>query len=415
MRRVITTLLSMMVFLAFFANIATAKEKIIMQVYPDLDSQIKAVLPDFYKENPNIEVEIVAKKHDDHHNGLVTHLAAGSGAGDVVAVDVGFVGELMAGEGFTNLSIAPYNAGQYDGKFAPYSWAQAHHWDGNIYAMPTDLGPGVMYYRRDILNDSGWDINNVIKDWDSYIAYGKELKKKGIYLLGNAADIAELIIVTEVKEGEGRYFDKDGKCLVDSERFVKAFTIAKRIRDEGLDGRIKAWTNEWYEGFRQGTFATQMSGAWLLGHLKNWMAPKTSGKWGVSNLPAGVYGSWGGTFYVIPTQSKKKDAAWKLISFLTTRPEVQIAGLKNIAAFPALEEVYGDKAFSDPIEFLDGQKAGLLFVEVAERIKPVKPGKGDLVARRMIIDSAIQDVLNEDADIESTLAQAKRLIERRVK
>ncbi len=398
-----------------FAGTGLAKEKIIVQVYPDLDSHLKKALPLFYEENPDIEVEIVAKKHDDHHNGLVTHLAAGSGAGDVVAVDVGFVGELMAGDGFEDVSKAPYGGEGLKGKFAPYAWAQAHHFDGSLCALPTDLGPGVIYYRRDILKDAGWTIEEATKDWDAFIEYGKELKKKGIHLMGNAADVAELIIHTEVGPGEGRYFDKDGKCLVDTERFKKAFAIAKRIRDLGLDARIKAWTNEWYEGFRNGTFATQMSGAWLLGHLKNWMAPKTAGKWGASNLPGGVYGSWGGSFYAIPVQSEHKEAAWKFIKFLTTRPDIQIAGFENTAAFPALVEVYGDACFAKPIPFLDGQKAGLLFAEAAENIKPVLPGKGDLVARRMIIDSAVHDVLNENRDIDESLAEAKRLIERRVR
>jgi hypothetical protein len=36
--------------------------------------------------------------------------------------------------------------------------------------------------------------------------------------------------------------------------------------------------NEWSEGFKGGTLATQSSIAWLAGHLSHWLAPDTAGR-----------------------------------------------------------------------------------------------------------------------------------------
>jgi len=236
-----------------------------------------------------------------------------------------------------------------------------------------------------------------------------------VYLIADAADVAKTFILTTVKEGDGYYFDADGNSLITSDRFVRGFELAKQIREEGLDGEIGAWTNEWYDAFKTGSVATQLSGAWLLGHLQNWMAPDTAGKWGASNLPDGVYGSWGGSFLAIPKQAENKAEAWDLIKFLTSTDTAQIAGLKNIGAFPVLTSTYDDPAFDEPLDFLDGQKARQLFAEVAQQVPAVAPKNGDLIAEDVVLNGALAEVLNDGKDIMTALKEAERLVKRRVK
>lgn len=399
--------------LASTAAANAAENNIRFDGFPDFDSSLKVLLPDFEKET-NIKVDYLMNNHGDHHTKLTTNLATGSGAGDVIVVDVEKIGPFVASGGLVNLS-EKYGVDKYEKDFAPYAWAQGKGADGGMYGIPVDLGPGVMYYRTDIFEKNGIDTEEAIKDWDAYIAAGVKLKKQNIQLIASAADVAQAIIYTTVPEGEGLYFDKDGKSVVTSERFVKAFTVAKEIREKGLDGRISAWSNEWYEGFRNGTFATQLSGAWLLGHMKNWIAPDTSGKWAVSNLPDGIYGSWGGSFLSIPKQSKNQDDAWKLIEYMTVNPKSQLKAFETIAAFPSNVTTYDDALFAEPIEFLGGQKARLVFANVAKNIKPVAPAKGDHVARSIILENALMEVLDEDKDIKEALAEAESLIKRRTR
>ncbi len=390
-----------------------AEEQIRFDGFPDFDSSLKVLLPDFEKET-GIKVDYLMNNHGDHHTKLTTNLATGSGAGDVLVIDVEKIGPFVASGGLVNLS-EKYGAGKYQELFAPYAWAQGLGADGGVYGLPVDLGPGVMYYRSDILDAEGSDVKMVIDSWDSYVDFGKKLKEDDIYLIASAADVAQTIIYTTVKEGEGLYFDKDGKSLVTSDRFVKAFEVAKEIRDNELDARITAWSNEWYEGFRNGTFATQLSGAWLLGHLQNWIAPETGGKWGVSNLPDGIFGSWGGSFLSIPTQSEHPDAAWKLIEYMTTNRDVQLTSFETITAFPSNVTTYDSDIFNEEVEFLGGQQARQLFAEVAKNVTPIIPGKGDHVARAIILENALMEVLDEGKDIKKALADAERLIQRRTR
>lgn len=398
-----------------------AQTKISIAVFPDLDSHLENVLPQFMAQNPDIEVEMRVLEFGDHHTALITALATGSGAADVVAIDVSYIARFVAEGGLTDLNAEPFNASQYRDLFAEYAWLQASTDDGRQVAMPTDLGPGVMYYRRDRFEEVGADVEQVITDWDSFLEFGSQVTRDtdgdgqtDVFLIADAGDVARAMMRSNLGPGEGVFFNADGEVLVNSERFREAFRVAKAIRDGGMDARIGAWTNEWYEGFRRGTFAVQLSGAWLLGHLQNWMAPETAGLWGASNLPNGIYASWGGSFYAIPEQSQNKEAAWKLVQFLTTDPDVQLAAFKTIGAFPAVTSTYSDPSFAEPLEFLAGQPARELFASVAQNIEGVATNTNDQLAEE-IVNTALSEVLDEGRDIDEALAEAQQLIERRTR
>ena len=394
---------------------AAAQTTITIAVFPDLDSHLNEVLPIFHEENPDIRVEMVRREHGDHHNGLVTELAASSGAADVVALDVEFVARFLASGALVDLSQEPYNAAQFEELYAPYSWAQISTSDGRTIALPGDLGPGVLFLRRDVLDAVGATVEEVTASWDNYLDFGRQVRAEtDAYLLTNAADVARAYFQSNVPEGEGYFFDADGNSTVTGDRFVRAFELAQTIREEGLDAQIGDWSNEWYEAFNAGTTASQFSGAWLLGHLQNWMAPDTSGLWVTSNFPEDTYGSWGGSHYAIPEQSAHKEEAWKLVQFLSTRPEIQLSAFQTTAAFPAVTSTYGDASFDEPIEFLGGQQARNLFAQVAERTPGVAVTQYDHIALE-IVQSALTEVLDNGRDIDAALADAEAQIQRRAR
>lgn len=387
---------------------------LVVGLFEPLNEHLELVLPEFLANHPDIEIEIRTLGYADHHNALVTQLATGSGAPDVAAVEIGFIARFLAEGGLTNLSEEPYNADALEGLFVDYAWAQSRTSDGRQIAIPTDIAPGVMYYRRDHLQEAGWEIDGVTASIDAYLDYGRDLKDMGVFLVADAGSVANALIRSDVPEGDGIYFDSEGNPLLNSERFVNAATVAQTIRQEGLDAQIGAWSNEWTEAFRQGTTATELTGAWLGGHLQTWMAPDTSGLWGASEIPGDILVSWGGSFYGIPNQSENKEAAWELIEFLTTNPEVQLAAFQTINAFPAMPETYDAPMFDEELEFLAGQQARQLFAEVAQQIPGVRTDEGDVIADEIFL-SAMSQILNEGADVQASLDEAQNLVERRLR
>ncbi len=395
---------------------ALAQTTLTVGLFEPLGEHLERVMDLFIAEHPDVTLEIRTLGYADHHDALVTYLATGSGAPDVVAVEIGYIARFVAEGGLRDLSAEPFNADQYEDLFVQYAWSQGRTDDGRQIALPTDIGPGVMYYRRDHLETVGWTIEEVTASIDSYLDYGRALKEHDIFLIASAASAADALIRSDVPAGSGIYFDGEGNPVLNSERFVDAANVAKTIRDEGLDAEIASWSNEWTEAFRQGTTATELSGAWLGGHLQTWMAPETAGLWGASVIPDERLVSWGGSFYGIPTQTpdEKVDLAWELVKFLTIRPDIQLQAFQSINAFPALPSTYDDPMFDEPLAFLADQPARQLFADVAENIPGVLTFPGDMVAQE-IWNSSLTEVLNEGRDVQEALDEAQALVERRVR
>lgn len=401
-------------------GLASAQTKTItVGVFPDLDSVVKAALPGFKKLYPNIDVKINSLAYGDHHTALTTALSTNKGANDVEAVDFGYIAKFAEGNGLVDLSKAPYNTAQYRSQFVSYTYPQAMTQDGRMVAMPTDIGPGSMFYRSDMLKKAGVSPSDLNKSWESYITNGKKVvaANPGSFLIPDAGEAAQIILRTGLKAGDGLFFDKNNTVLVDpsNPRFVRAFTIAKQIRDAKLDARAGgAFSPDWTTAFQKGNLATEFSGAWLVGHMQNWLAKDFSGKWAAQDLPGKTYASWGGSFYAIPNQSENKAEAWALIKYLTTNKAQQVLAFKTTGAFPAMKSATTDPIFNMGVAYLGGQKARIQWRSAALKIQPLDVNKLDPIAEQIVNDS-LNSVLDGSKDIATALAEAKNLISRRAR
>lgn len=392
-----------------------AQRVLTVAAYPAVDSILKAALPDWEKKHPGVQVKLISRAYADHHTAMTTALSTSSKPPDVMVLEASYVARFATGGGLENLSAEPYRLKERANLFAPYAIEQATSVKGQLIAIPTDIGPGTLLYRQDLLAKAGLKESDLTNSWDSYIQSGIVIKKTtGAYLVAHARDVKDLILRGGVTSGQGLYFDADGHSLVKSERFVKAFELAKRIRDHQLDGKISAWTNDWAEGFRRGHVATQMSGAWIAGHLSNWLAPNTRGLWRATQLPQNTWAAWGGSFYAIPKAAKEKELAWDLIQLMTLNPEQQLQAFKSQDAFPALVSVYNDAFFNEPIAFLGDQKARLLWREATQKIQAPKVHRLDTFADE-VVNTELDKVLYQGKAIDVALQDAHRLLERRAK
>ncbi len=412
------TLVAQLLIVCFgaFVNIAHAeKTTLTIASFPDLDRAAKAATAAWAKVHPDVEIKIVSLQYPDHHTAMTTALATGSGLPDVMALDFRFIGRFADSGGLEDLALPPYNGLQLQPKFARYTFPQAINAKGALSAIPTDIGPGTLLYRKDMADKAGVTEADLTRDWDSYIAAGKKIKAAtGAYLMADAADIRDIALRVGLKDGEGIYFDPQGNTTVESARFVKAFELGRSVRQAGLDAKVVSWTNEWAAGFKQNRIATQMMGAWLTGHLKNWLAPDTKGLWRSAVLPGGLYASYGGSFYAIPKKAANKAMAWEFVKFMSANKETQLNSLRVLDSFPALLEAYQDPLMDEPIAFLGGQQARRLWRDIAAKVPAISVNKLDAMATDVIRDE-FEKVVSENKDIKLALADAKSLIERRMR
>jgi len=397
------------------AHAAQAQQSLTIAAFPAVDEIVKSAIPAWKRLHPNVEIKVVSRQFSDHHTAMTTALSTSFYLPDVMALEVGYVGRFAQGGGLDDLSKPPYDIQRFQSRWVPYAYQQATSRKGAVVAAPTDIGPGTLLYRADVLAKAGVSEADLTGSWEGYVATGAKIKAAtGAYLMAHARDMKDIVIRTGIQPGEGLYFDSRSNVLVTSPRFVRAFELARKVRQGKLDAKVSAWSSEWTEGFRRGTIATQMTGAWLAGHLNNWLAPATKGQWRAAQLPEGAFAAYGGTFFAIPrgTPAAHKPLAWAFIQLMTLDREVQLSAFKSQDAFPSLLETFDDPFFEQPIEFLGGQMARVGWRAATKRIAAVDVHKQDAFASE-VIDTELDKVLDRGKDIKTALADAERLLKQR--
>ena len=401
--------------LTALASPALAQTTLTIAAFPAVDEIVRSAIPLWKRSHPTVDIKVVSRQFADHHTAMTTALSTSFYLPDVMALEVGYVGRFAQGGGLEDLTGPAYNIKQFESRFVPYAFQQATSRKGAVVAVPTDIGPGTLLYRHDILAKAGVSESELTQSWESYVATGAKVKAAtGSYLMAHARDMKDIVIRTGIKPGEGLYFDNQSNVLVNSPRFVRAFELARAVRTQKLDAKVSSWSNEWSEGFKRGTIATQMTGAWLAGHLNNWLAPTTGGKWRAAQLPEGAFAAYGGTFFAIArgAPAAHKKLAWEFIQMMTLNREVQLGAFKSQDAFPALLETYDDAFFELPIAFLGGQQARLGWRSAAGRISAVTVHKQDAFADE-VINTELDKVLDRGKSIAAALADAERLLKQR--
>jgi multiple sugar transport system substrate-binding protein len=394
-------------------SLGLAQEKTVLTIssWSGNDALIESVLPGFLETHPDVEVQVVGGLgYGDYHPALNNRLNSGT-AEDVVSLGGDVIAEYALGDFFEDVSAEPYSMDT--SMFVQSQISAVTGPNGNLIAVPNDAPPTIMYYRTDLFEAAGLDIAEVTSSWENYIAAGEKLKEQGVFISSGPGEVAGLVWSSNLPEGEGVYFDAEGTVLVGNERFQRGFTLGKEIRDKALDVQteVPGWTPEWFEAFKAGKIASIITGAWFETSLKTQADPEGSGRWGVALPPEKSSNINGGAFYAINKNSPNKELAWELIQYLTSR-EALIEIFKQSGNFPANLTVLDDPAFEEGQEFFGGQAIYQVYKEAASAQTFVPTNKNFALASS-IVGAAFDQVINEGADVETALADAKSLVERR--
>ncbi|GAB3928407.1 ABC transporter substrate-binding protein [Kribbella albertanoniae] len=370
---------------------------------------------DLYKEyeasHPGIKIKAdnIAKL-GDYTPKLQQWLTAGTGAGDVVALEEGILVKLMAKpDQFANL--LDYGAGSLKGNFLEWKWNQALSTDGSkLVGLGTDIGAQGMCFRSDLFAKAGLPtdrekVGALWPTWDEYLATGKKFSaaNTGASFYDTSGSIYQNILM---QQGDTTYFDRSNKLIVDTNPGVrKAWDQTVQMVDAGLSGKLQMWSPAWNAGFKKGTFATIPCPAWMLGIIKDQAGPENAGKWDVARVP-GEGAVRGGSFLAVPSQSKHPKEAAELAKFLTS-PEGQTAAFKAKNNFPSAPQALDDPAVAGAKdEYFNNAPVGKIFGKSAKELKPVYLGP-----ENQQVGDAIGDALTalEQGKLKSEEAWTKAL------
>jgi len=355
----------------------------------------------------------------DHTQQVTQRLAAGSGLGDIVAIEEGMIIDMKAkASAFTDLS--EYGAKDLSGNFLDWKFKAAQTDDGKIIGLGTDIGGMAMCYRTDLFKKAGLptdraEVSKLWTTWDDYINVGKQFKTKvpDAGFIDAVTNTYNSILMQEAGNTTGyTYLDQQNKNVTDSNPAVKkAWDISVQILNAGLSAKLQAWTDEWNAGFKNAKFATIACPAWMTGYITSQNGDTGKGKWDIATVP-GSGGNWGGSWLSVPKQSKHPKEAADLAKFLTN-PAGQIAAFKSKGNLPSSPQALDDPAVKAAVnDYFSNAPTGTIYGASAKALKPVYLGAKNVPIRTAVenaLRSVEQGTKKNDAAWTTAVADSKKV------
>ena len=277
--------------------------------------------------------------------------------------------------------------------------------DGALYGVPWYVDTRVLFYRTDLIPQPP-------RTWDQWLAAMRRVKqihpdKYAILLPTNEYEPVELMAMAN---GATLLNPAGTQGAFRDPRFVQALQFyADLFRNGYAPVLSNTQVASVYQGFAESEYAMYITGPWNVGEFHKRLPPSMEGKWSTAPMPAPRGADYpgtsmaGGASLVIFRGSQKKDAAWKLIEFLS-EPAQQIRFYELTQDLPAHRATWSGtavakdpelRAFRTQLEHV----APLPRVPEYEQIATSVAENGEAVVRgRMSVQQAVVD-LDQKADL----------------
>ncbi|WP_265520807.1 ABC transporter substrate-binding protein [Oerskovia flava] len=399
---------------------------------PASDGELSGVVTVWSWDKPTTELQVAAAAFEEEHPGVTVSVenvgnpaiwdkmtagmaAGGQGLPDVMNVGIDYIAGYVENfpDGLANLS--ELGADEHAGKFPEGVWNSAAR-DGQVYGVPFEVNSAGFFYRTDLLDEAGADIEDV-ETWDDLVEVGVAVKEAtGKALLGidksaTQADAANLFQQLLQQQGQF-YFDESGDITLSTPEAVRAMTIIKDLNDAGVVADVSQAWDPWMQSISNGDVAVVASAAWVAGVLQSDLTDM-SGQWGLRLPPAVEEGGLtaaitGATYLSVAESSENKQAAWEFVEFALTQEESQLAMYEEGGLFPGLTSVWQTPDFVTPSEYFGGQSPNEVFVDQLGQDLPTTNFTSDYAQALKAVTDAQTQVLLSGADPQAALEAAEK-------
>ena len=328
----------------------------------------------FEEDHPEVHVYI-NKNGSNLQTRLLLALSAGSGVPDASQLQEREAPKYTRTGRLTDLT--PW-AGQYADDFAPAFWDSCVY-EGQVYAIPWDVGPCAVFYKRWVFERYDLD-PNTIETWDDFIAMGQELYRRSeerdpqnpVRMLPLSPSGLLDFFQIMMQQNGGGVFDEEGRIILDSPQNREALTIIRRVLSSGIAANLTPYSPALNASYQGDDVACYPAAVWSMQEIKN-QAGDTAGGWGVFRLPAYRPGglrtsNLGGSVLIIPLESEDPETTWRFLEHTNCTVEGQIHQFREQGLFPAYMPAYDDPFFAEPDPFFAGQAVNQLFAQDLERL-----------------------------------------------
>ncbi|MHB1688323.1 MAG: sugar ABC transporter substrate-binding protein [Ignavibacteriaceae bacterium] len=313
---------------------------------------VQKLMAEFEKENPGIKVKVQAIPWTAAHEKLITAYASET-TPDIVQLGNTWIPEFVALNSLEDLGKWVKMSDEIkEQNYFPGIW-QTNIIDNHLYGIPWYVDTRVLFYRKDILREAGY--SSPPKTWKELFDLSEKIKKienrKNKYAIFLPTNEWAPFIIFGLQSGSTILKDNNTLGNFSGEKFKKSFSYLINFYKEGLAPLDMTQVSNIYQAFAQGFFSMYITGPWNVTEFKKRLPEDLQNKWMTAPLPSydSVYPGKslaGGSSFVMFKLSKNKNAAWKLIEFLSSRKS-QIEFYNLSSDLPAVKNAWDDSSLKD--------------------------------------------------------------------
>ncbi len=226
---------------------------------------------------------------------------------------------------------------------------QISTYNGAYVTVPWQLKSKLFYYRADLFEQAGIDVNKIVTA-DDFIAAGHQFHAKfpKQYIL-NLGQQPVGYWYGEIMSAFPNlsFADKSGNYqLTTNPAFAQTYTFLKQIHDLGIAYPIDDFTADWPAAIKNGSICGFLIASWMQDFLPGYATAAQASKWQVKTWPqlfSGAdekYGSdAGGSVWVVPTGAPNKDLAIEYLTRLMLDKQGSLASYNATGNPPLLKSV----------------------------------------------------------------------------
>lgn len=338
-------------------------------------------------------------------------LSSGVGVPDIIQIESDYVQTFA--ETYPQYFFDMNGYIDIEGKVDPSKISTSYDSEGKLVSIPWDSGPVVMFYREDLFNQAGIDINSIIT-FEDYILAGKKLKEKfpNITMTGLPFTQDENLFRCLLVANKSYYLNNKGEITVASSKAIETLQMIKRLIDEGVAKNTINWDGGIVAN-KNGELASWIMGGWWGGTIKDQM-PEMKGKWKIAPIPAFPDGarassSGGAGLSITASEPIKQAAALEFIKESLMNVDNQLMMYEKYSLFPSYLPTYDDERFLKSDDYF-GDDFNKILADVTKEIPNVIYASKDFAEIKNTVVSVYEDVLNNNRDIKSALEQAANQI-----
>ena len=334
-------------------------------------------------------------------------LSSGVGVPDIIQIESDYVQTFA--ETYPQYFFDMNGYIDIEGKVDPSKISTSYDSEGKLVSIPWDSGPVVMFYREDLFNQAGIDINSIIT-FEDYILEGKKLKERfpNITMTGLPFTQDENLFRCLLVANKSYYLNNKGEITVASSKAIETLQMIKRLIDEGVAKNTINWDGGIVAN-KNGELASWIMGGWWGGTIKDQM-PEMKGKWKIAPIPAFPDGarassSGGAGLSITASEPIKQAAALEFIKESLMNVDNQLMMYEKYSLFPSYLPTYDDARFLKSDDYF-GDDFNKILADVTKEIPNVIYASKDFAEIKNTVVSVYEDVLNNNRDIKSALEQA---------